>query len=154
MCLTCPNVRAPRTRKQTKADPAINPPDPLFSLFKRYFMFVDQLKSGPVQTPNFSSAEPNTLNQVHEKLGVWIIGTLSQFGTAQRFFPPISARNFDLGSTLERLWFRRRTFMYRTKCINYYNVFILCSLIEMNIFLLLNLVRLELRSASESIQPV
>ena len=50
-------------------------------------------------------------------------------------------------STLERLgwlWFRRRTFMCRIQCTNYYSVF--CKqfdLNESNIFLLLSLVRLD-----------
>ena len=47
-----------------------------------------------------------------------------QFGTAQLFFSPSPAGNFAYGGTLERLWFRdAEFFMYRTKCINYYNVF-------------------------------
>ena len=36
---------------------------------------------------------------------------LFQFGTAQQFFTPSPARNFDCGTTLERFWFRRRTFL-------------------------------------------
>ena len=70
----------------------------------------------PGQTANFSWAEPNTstLNQVHEKFGVWINSErLLQYGTAQPFFLPIPAWNFDFESNLERLWFRGQTFMYR-----------------------------------------
>ena len=60
---------------------------------------------------------------------------------------------------LDRLWNAfdsdAALFMYRTKCIHSYNVFqFVSSLTEMSIFLLLNLVQLELKSASESIQPV
>ena len=36
-----------------------------------------------------------------------------QFGTAQLFFTPSRAENFNCGRTLERLWFRRRTFDVR-----------------------------------------
>ena len=60
-------------------------------------------------------------------------------------------------SPLDRLWNAfdsdAELFMYRAKCKNSYNVFA-SSLTEMRIFSLLNLVRLELRSASESLQPV
>ena len=36
---------------------------------------------------------------------------LFQFGTAQQFFTPSPTRNFDCGTTLERFWCRRRTFL-------------------------------------------
>ena len=36
---------------------------------------------------------------------------LFQFGTAQQFFTPSLTRSFDCGTTLERFWFRRRTFL-------------------------------------------
>ena len=71
----------------------------------------------PGQTANFSWVEPNTctLNQVNEKFGVWINSeSLFQYGTAQPFFLPTPAWNLDFESNLERLWFRRQTFMYRT----------------------------------------
>ena len=59
--------------------------------------------------------------------------------------------------TLDPLWNAfdadAELFMYKTKSINSYNVF--CKqFTEMSIFRLLNLVRLELRSASGSIQLV
>ena len=61
-------------------------------------------------------------------------------------------------SPLERLWngFDSDTelFMYQTQCIIIIITYFVSSLTEMSIFLLLNLVWLELRSASESIQPV
>ena len=41
-----------------------------------------------------------------------------------RCFCLAPAGNFAYGGTLERLWFRdAEFFMYRTKCINYYNIF-------------------------------
>ena len=39
---------------------------------KNYSFAVSEHRQGPVQTPNFSWAEPNTLNWVHEKFGVSI----------------------------------------------------------------------------------
>ena len=72
---------------------------------------------------------------------------LNQLGTPQPFFPPSQAGNFDFGATLEGLWFRRRFFHVH---ITHFE----SSLAEMSIFHLLNLVQLELRSASESILPV
>ena len=47
---------------------------------------------GPVQPPNFSWAEPNTLNYSYTKSSA---------------FSPSPAGNFASGATLERLWFRR-----------------------------------------------
>ena len=45
------------------------------------------------------------------KFGVWIdYERLFQFGMAQPFFPPSPGGNADFGATLERFWFRRRTF--------------------------------------------
>ena len=57
-----------------------------------------------------------------------------------------------LASTLDRLWngfdSDAELFMRRTKCINYYVTYFLSKFTGMNIFHLLNQVRLELRSAS------
>ena len=41
----------------------------------------------------------------------WIKEHLFQFGSAQQFFTPSPARNFDCGATLERFLFRGRTFL-------------------------------------------
>ena len=67
------------------------------------------------------------------------------------FFPPSPTGNFVFGTTLERLWFRHRTFhapnlMHKLLC--YLSI---CKQFNSeSSFLFLNLVRLELRSASES----
>lgn len=62
----------------------------------------------PAQTPNFKWAEPNKLNWVHEKIGVWI-SLKSDHLKLERF-----NRSFRLAqagiSALERLWFRYRLF--------------------------------------------
>ena len=42
----------------------------------------------------------------------------------QPFFSPIQAGSFAFGATLERLWFRRRTFHVPNLMQNYYNVFV------------------------------
>ena len=50
------------------------------------------------------------------ELSTWKVRPPNQLGTplsiwnAQPFFTPSPAGNFDCGTTLERLWFRRRTF--------------------------------------------
>ena len=42
----------------------------------------------------------------------------------QPFFSPIQAGSFAFGATLERLWFRRRTFHVPNLMQNYFNVFV------------------------------
>ena len=70
-------------------------------------------------------------------------------------FTPSPTGNFGFKATLERLRFGCRTFhvsnlMNEILFITYFA----SSLMEMSILLVLNFVRLELRSASESIQPI
>ena len=87
---------------------------------------------------NFSWAKLNTLNQVHENLGVWISLEglhVFQFGTAQ---PLIQTLNFSCAEPNAYI------------IITYFA----SKLTELSIFLPLNLVQLELRSVSESVQPV
>ena len=81
--------------------------------------------------------------------GVWIdYERLFQFGTAQPFFPPIPAGNFDFEVTLERFWFRRRTFHMLNLIHKLFNVF--CKHFDRNE----HFSPFEFSSASESIQPV
>lgn len=83
--------------------------DPFSFLLKKHSTLKDL---GPIQMLFFSWAEPNTSNQVREKISTWINSEcLFQFLRAQPFFAPCLAGNFDCGTTLEIwLWLRWKTF--------------------------------------------